>query len=201
MEKTRFNRHMLFAMGIISLLLCGALVPSGLADTQSLNTNGFDRGVSWKPMIPMKRTTLVNFDPNSYLDDYSYLAAVPTTVFYDKTRQRIFSNPLLYYQDEHTGNEKERTLNARQGLDYFMEDWMSYCNGYLDQMTLINVPKNKLDTSWNAKNYTLITGDTPYEIANTLALHDWSYTDNAVVAVINETFQKPKNIWYIWLVL
>jgi len=58
-------------------------------------------------------------------------------------------------------------------------------------MTLINVPKSKLDSSWKAKDYTLIEGTDPYTIASDLALSEWSYADSTVIAVIDETFEKP----------
>ena len=75
-----------------------------------------------------------------------------------------------------------------------MEDWMGYCNGQLDQMTLINVPKNNLDNSWKSKEYAIIDADDPYTIASEIALNDWSYSDNAVIAVIDEDFEVPDNI-------
>ena len=163
MARKLYKLNAILTLVLIFAMVGGAVLPTALADTSKINTNGFDRGVSWKSVVPMKRTTFVNFDDETYLDDYAYLASVPTTVFYDKNGERIFSNPLLFYQDEYDIEEdKERSLNARQGLDYFMEDWMSYCNGYLDQMTLINVPKNKLDLDWKAKNYTIIESDCPY---------------------------------------
>jgi hypothetical protein len=37
----------------------------------------------------------------------------------------------------------------------------------------------------------LIEGTDPYTIANDLALSEWSYSDDAVIAVIDETFEKP----------
>ncbi|MCJ7697404.1 MAG: hypothetical protein MUO73_03635, partial [Thermoplasmata archaeon] len=67
----------------------------------TIYNNGFAKGVSWKPVVPMKKTTFVNFDENGILDDYAYLAAVPTTVFHDPEGNRLFSNPLLFYQDEY----------------------------------------------------------------------------------------------------
>jgi len=128
---------------------------------------------------------MVGHDKNSKLDDYAYLAAVPTSVF--NNDGKLFSNPLLFYEDEYVWeDDAQRSLNARQGLDYFMEDWMSYCDGELDQMTLINVPKEKLDASWKAREYTIIDGDNPYSIAGDIALQDWSYSDDAVVAVIDD---------------
>jgi hypothetical protein len=176
-------------------MIGGAILPTALAaDIGRVNVSGVDKGVSWKPVVPMKRTTFVASDDECYLDDYAYLAAVPTSIFYDSTGEQIFSNPLLFYQDEMIINEdKERSLDARQGINYFMEDWMSYCNGYLDQMTLINVPKHELEPSWKAHNYTVIEGDDPFEIAGDLALHDWSYSNDAIVAVIEETYDKPED--------
>ncbi len=192
MKKLRDTKQMILVFMSIYILTISAIIPSVFADPQILEMKGFDKGVSWKPMIPMKRTTFVNFDPDSYLDDYSYLASIPTAIFYDKQNDCVFSNPLLFYQDEPvTGSE--RTLNARQGINYFMEDWMSYCYGNLDQMTLINVPKEKLNETWSAKNTTIISNNSCYEIASALALHDWSYSDDVVVATVQETFSKPDN--------
>ncbi len=177
----KLNRSFAIAM-VLVLLVSGFISVAMASDIDRIE--GFDKGPSYKPVVPMKRVTFVNFDENNYLDDYSYLASVPTSVFNEG--KKLFSNPLLFYQDEYPVSEdKERSLNARQGIDYFMEDWMSYCGGQLDQMTLINVPKNKLDQSWKAKEYTIINGDNPYDIASQIALQDWSYSNNAVIAVID----------------
>jgi len=60
----------------------------------------------------------------------------------------------------------------------------------LDQMTLINVDKPMVD-EWKAKEYIEIESDSPYEIAGSLALQDWEYSDDAVIAVIGEDFKEP----------
>jgi len=152
---------------------------------------GYKKGVSWAPVVPLKKVTFVNFDENSYLDDYAYLSAIPTAVFYDKEKDRLFSHPLLFYQDPYpVKDDKERTLDARKGIDYFMEDWMNYCNGRLDQMVLINVDKSKV-RQWPSREITEIKGDDPYSIAAEIALNDWSYSDKAVVAVIEKEFKEP----------
>jgi len=174
---------------MISILVVSAVLPTALANKVD-NVKGFDKGLSYKPVVPMKRVTFVNFDENGILDDYAYLAAVPTAVF--SSGNNLFSNPLLFYQDAYPVKEdKERSLNARQGLDYFMEDWMAYCNGQMDTMTLINVPQNKLNDSWKAKSITQINSDNPYDIASKIALSEWSYSDNAVVAVIQDKYESP----------
>jgi len=71
---------------------------------------------------------------------------------------------------------------------------MAYCNGQMDTMTLINVPQNKLNDSWKAKSITQINSNNPYDIASKIALSEWSYSDNAVVAVIQDQYEKPNNV-------
>ena len=173
----------------ISIMLLNPLIQI----TTSKEITGFDKGVSWRSVVPLKKVNFVNFDGDSFLDDYGYLASIPASVFYDKNENRIYSYPLLYYQDSYPIKEdKERSLNARQGLDYFMEDWMGYCNGRLDGMTLINVPKEKVK-QWPSRNITIISDDDPYSIASQIALNDWSYSDTAVIAVIQEKYGNPNN--------
>ncbi len=176
-------------------MILGAILPTVTADTSKINLNGFEKGISWRPYIPLKKTTFVHFDEESYTDDYAYLASVPTAVFYDNNNDIIFSNPLLFYQEKNPDEKhKERSLNAYQGIDYFMEDWMDYSNDYLDQMTLINVEKKQLNDDWNVKNYTMIDCTDPAKIASQIALNDWSYAKDAVIAVIEEKpDEKPHN--------
>jgi len=186
MSKITTKINAFLAITLLCIMLSAAIAPVAM----SVNIDriqGFDKGLSYKSVVPLKRMTFVNFDEDTYLDDYAYLAAIPTAVF--NQGDKLFSNPLLYYQDEYSVEEdKERSLNARQGIDYFMEDWMEYCNGQMDQMTLVNVPMSKLDSSWKSKEYVLIEGDDPYSIASQIALSDWSYSDDAVIAVIDEDF-------------
>jgi hypothetical protein len=158
MKKGINQSNVFLTIVIVCILLAVSILPVTLAaDTKHIKS--FDKGPSYKSVVSMEKITFVNFDEDSYLDDYAYLAAVPT-----------------------------------KGIDYFMEDWMSYCNGQLDQMTLINVPKNNLDNSWKSKEYDIIDADDPYTIASEIALNDWSYSDNAIIAVIDEDFEVPDNI-------
>ena len=172
---------------ITFILITGIFIPM----VQSKGTyyiTGFDKGPSYKPVAPMKKITFVNFDTESYVDDYAYLAAVPTAVFNEG--EKLISHPLLFYQDEIKENEmKYQSLNAYKGIKYFMEDWMSYCNNELDQMTLINVDKNNVE-QWKSREYTSIKSGNPYEIAKELALKDWSYSKKAVLAVIDDEFKE-----------
>lgn len=175
------------------LLVCSSISPviSAVDLENQKSLTGFSKGVSWKPVVPLKKVTFVNYDENAILDDYAYLAAVPTTVFYDAHTQNLLSHPLLFYQKEEPGlTQKERSLNAYPGIRYFMEDWMAYASHQLDQMTLINVPEDQLSSGWSARNTTVINAETPWGIASQLALHDWSYADDAVIATIDESLEK-----------
>jgi hypothetical protein len=148
---------------------------------------GFDKGPSYTSVVPLEKATFINFDEDSYIDDYSYLASIPTSVFKDQEENRLFSHPLLFYNEEDDyDEEKFITLNDYKGIDYFMEDWMGYCNGRMDKMNLINLEEKDLDSDWKAQDITEIHGGDIYEIANKIALNEWSYNDKAVVAVVDE---------------
>ncbi len=177
---------------IVVILLATVILPFGLA-TDVSHIVGFDKGPSFISVIPLKKTIFVNFDSEKLIDDYSYLAAVPTAVF--NAEGNLYSYPLLFYQDEYEYEEDmKRSLNAYQGLDYFMQDWSKFCNDRFDEVTLINVEKNKVDHWGNSKTYTTINADNPFDIANEIALNDWSFSNNAVIAVIQEEYEKPYDI-------
>jgi len=184
------RRNNFIAIFVISIMLIGNLLPASNAASID-KIDGFEKGPSYTSVVPTKKTTFVGFDENTYLDDYAYLAAVPTAVF--KNDGKLISHPLLYYQEKlDYDDEKYRILDTFPGIKYFMEDWMSYCNGQLDQMTLINVPHSDVD-QWDAKEYVEIEDDNPYDIASKIALQDWSYSKNAVVAVIDDEFEEQED--------
>jgi len=176
---------------IISMFF--STIPQVFANSSQID--GFDKGPSYTSVVPLKKATFVNYDENSYVDDYAYLASVPTSVFKDQENDRLFSHPLLFYQDKlEYDDDKYRSLDSYDGLKYFMEDWMSYCDGKLDLMNIINVNKDKLNTEWDANKYKEISSENPYEIAKEIALNDWSYSNDAVIAVIDEEFEETGKI-------
>ncbi len=168
------------------------VITTSYSAKKTSNIEGFDKGPSSLPVVPMKKATLVGFDKESLIDDYAFLASVPTSVFqYDN---KLFSNPLLFFEEYFNyENDWERTLNPRQGLNYFLEDYLSYSSGKLDQMTLVNVPENKIDKSeWDAEEYVMIKGDNPYTVSEEIAKKDWSYSDDIVIAPVKETYENPE---------
>ena len=188
MEKKQNKSKSLISLLLVAILILGVFLPLTQASSNIDRVTGFEKGPSYTNVVPTKKTTFVGFDEDTYLDDYAYLAAVPTAVFKDDGK--LISHPLLFYKEKIDDVEdKYKTLDAYEGIKYFMEDWIAYCNGPLDQMTLINVPKSDVD-QWDAKEYVEIEDDNPYDIASKIALQDWSYSKNAVVAVIGEDFKK-----------
>lgn len=194
MKKNRSNIKNILVLVIAGMFLTGALLPMVTARKTSVDwVKGFDKGIPWQPFVPLKKTTFVGFDKESYVDDYAYLASIPASVFSDG--EKLFANPLLFFQpkDTYPEDDEYRFLNDYQGTKYLMEDWMGYCDGKLDKLTTINVDKNDLDSSWTARKTISINSDDPYEIASEMALNEWSYSDNAVVAVIEKDFEKPQD--------
>jgi len=154
------------------------------------NVSSFDKGPSNKPVVALKKATLVQFDEEKLVDDYAYLAAVPTSAY--NFNGKIFSHPLLFYQDEiEYEEEKEKSLNARQGLNYFMDDWLEYCYNELDELITINIFENHIETDWKAKQYTKINNDDIFKLAGEIALNEWAYSKEAVVATVQQEYNKP----------
>ena len=178
---------------IVGIMLIGAFLPMVQANEVDY-IQGCDKGPSYTNVVPLKKTTFVNYDNETYLDDYAYLASVPTSVF--NYQNKLYSYPLLFFQEElEIEDDKERSLNAYQGLDYFMEDWMQYSGERLDEMTLINMDKKDIPREWDAKEYNTIQGSNPYDLAKNIAIKDWSYSDNAVISVIEENFEESEVIY------
>ncbi|RLF50715.1 MAG: hypothetical protein DRN19_04040, partial [Thermoplasmata archaeon] len=91
----RVKRGYILSVGIILVMLLSISFPVVAKTNIKDFYRGYDKGVSWKSVVPVRKVTFVNFDENSYLDDYAYLSAIPTAVFYDREKDRLFSHPLL----------------------------------------------------------------------------------------------------------
>ena len=122
---------------VIPLIIVSMFILPTIAEDIEELPSGFE-GVSWAKVVPVKKATFVKFDENSLVDDFAYMAAIPASVFYDKSTGRIYSYPLLFYDDYRKGQEEELSLNARQGLDYFMGAWKIY-SGKFTELVYINV--------------------------------------------------------------
>ena len=93
-----FTRQFNYIILIVILLFSNTFISSGRAIVNIDHIESFDKGPSYQPVVPIKKITFVNYDEETYLDDYSYLSAIPTSVF--NASEKLFSHPLLFYQDE-----------------------------------------------------------------------------------------------------
>jgi len=188
---------LVFALSIVAMSF-NVTAPSPRISSESggyddLPSGDYQEGISWKPVMPIKNAILVNYDGESYLDDFAYLASVPTAVFYSKSEDMIFSSPLLFYQKPQELSDEEKVQNAAQGVDYFLEDWQTYAGGEFDNVQFINIPEkevNQLKETWKAIEYEVIERDCPFKIAKDIALYNWEYSDSAVIAVIDEDYEE-----------
>ncbi|PNX51947.1 MAG: hypothetical protein BV456_01300 [Thermoplasmata archaeon M8B2D] len=189
----KIKKHDVLKITIALFILFILQISTTIVPAETGTIEGFDKGIPWQPFIPLKRVTFVEFDKESYIDDYAYLASIPGSVFSDG--EKLFANPLLFFQPDGTypDTEKYLYLNDYNGTHFLMEDWMGYCNGRLDKLTAINVDKDNLEDDWNSKDTVFINSNDPFDVASKIALNDWSYANNAVIAVIEENYEKPDN--------
>jgi hypothetical protein len=140
---------------------------------------------SFTNQIPLRRIAFVASDPSSYVDEYTYIATVPTGVFVHNNTQYI--SPIIYSSD----SESEM---------WFVEDWAEYleADGGLSQGIVVgDYPESllleRIDTL-GAEIYPRITGLTAAEIAAKIAVSEWSTSDVAVVALVYEDVSVPSAI-------
>ena len=199
---------MIIAMSFLSAIP----VESGESalSSEEAGVNGFDEGsgvqdngadgsdmtaVSWQKLAPVNGASFVYFDPDSYLDDYAFLAGVPASTFSENGM--VYSYPLLYYEDPVEGANNMQALNASQGVQYFMEDWYTYCDEELDFVNLINMPEEAstvVRDSYQSENYNEIIASNPYAIASEIALESWKSSDLAVVVPIHSDFSQLEDV-------
>jgi hypothetical protein len=172
-------------------------VNAAIPDERPVNAPA-SSGVSWRPVVPVRSAAMIGYDPNSYNDDYAYLAAVPSSTFYQKMSDRIFSYPVVYYKPQDDSlPDNEKILNSGQGVGYFMEDWTTYCGGKLDRVQFVNMPSSNAKAALGALNLTassvsIVPPGSPYAMARDVALSNWEYSKEAVVAVVSEKYPTPK---------
>jgi hypothetical protein len=190
MKKAMF---LMAAISVITVSFSGC-IGTTMPSEKMVSANGTE-GVSWKPVVPVKSAALVGYDPNSYADDYAYCAAVPSSTFYSKVNDKVYSYPVVYYTPEKELEDAEKTLNPGQGVRYFMEDWNTYADNKLDRAQIINVPAGELTGAkalCNASKVSVIPKSDPYTMAKDIALSNWQYSDTAVVAVVAEKYADSK---------
>ncbi len=132
--------------------------------------------------VPLGRVTLVVPDPSSYVDDFAYMAAIPTAVFAHGGVQYL--SPLVFC----TGSTPESWL---------LDDWADYAqeDGGITSAVVVGRPPASLSRALQQRLHTMlwpqIAGSSAAEVASLLALYDWHDTDVAVLALGADSFDVP----------
>ncbi|MHA3963363.1 MAG: hypothetical protein AM325_007460 [Candidatus Thorarchaeota archaeon SMTZ1-45] len=135
--------------------------------------------------VPLARVAFVSPNPASYVDEFAYMAAVPTSVFYFNDTQYI--SPLIYSE----GSPSESWL---------LEDWSDYLSldgGVTQAIAIGDFSENylsQLQQDVGVKIYPRITGSSAAEIASLLAANAWSSSSTAVIGLLKENYDTPSTI-------
>ncbi|MGA1819472.1 MAG: hypothetical protein ACMUHU_00535 [Thermoplasmatota archaeon] len=179
-------RLLLFAMAAL-IVLSPLYAYSGEAAEPRLPA-GYE-SVSYEDMTSIDKVTIVNHDREGIEDDLAFLAAVPASVFRSEADNRVFMNPVIFYEPPRETSDEEKVLNTYPGISYLMEDLMTVADGELDRMELIGFkgnPPGDLGNAWRSSDVEMIEYNDPTAAAADIALMNWEWSDTAVIAVINE---------------
>ncbi len=130
-------------------------------------------------IVPLSKVVIVKNNPNNYIDDFSYIAAVPTSVFLYNGKQYI--SPVVYSDN----------IDSAKWL---MSDWGHYLSQDSTEIRATAIGEISFEERQaaqyylHAKVFPTIIGDTSAEIAAKLAINDWETTSHAVLALSKDNF-------------
>ncbi len=200
---------------MISLFLCAIMIATSFAslataestswkdnpyatDTIMSNTtpgypaSDMPEAVAWRPIAPLNTATIIGYDPESYHDDLSYMAAIPYGVFMED--DTLYSSPVIFYDSPYlVSGDPERTLDHNKGINYFMDDWVTACGDNLSRATIMGLDAAQRDdiestNQWfeTIEDVWEINGTDARNTAYKLALDGWESSDKAVIAVLSD---------------
>lgn len=152
---------------------------------QQEDVSAITPSATFSDQVPLSRIALVAPDPQSYVDEYAYIATVPTGVFVHNDTQYV--SPVIYSSDS-------------MSEAWLVEDWAEYIDvdGGLTQGIVVgDYPESLLlerQETLGTRIYPRITGDTAAEIAAKLAVSEWTSSPSVVVAIAEEDFSTPSPI-------
>jgi len=109
---------------------------------------------------PIAQTFIVENDPESNMDEYAYIAAVPAANFYEDGNRYV--SPIIYQGDETPTNWFGTVDDTTQ---YLIDDW----DEYLDRHGMV-ATQHQLSND-------------PIEAASDIATQNWVSSDKAVVVI------------------
>ncbi|MFX0107066.1 MAG: hypothetical protein ACFE7R_02180, partial [Candidatus Hodarchaeota archaeon] len=184
MTRQRIKLLSLFSIFLMLFSLTIPVLYTSKSETSVSDTRGsfVDYTISEMPRnpIPIRRAAFVESNPDSYKDEFAYMAAIPTAVFMHEGNQSI--SPLIYA----TGSDSENWL---------VEDWADYLepDGGITQAigigSLSSSVANSIQEVIGLPLYPRITGTSSAQIAAELALMDWDSSEIAIFALAKDNFE------------
>ena len=134
--------------------------------------------------VPLRRIGFVANDPYSYLDEFSYIAAVPSSVFTDVDTGTRYISPLILRD----GSDAETWL---------IQDWVEYLSGDGGMTQAISIGDFtdsdilEIQSLIGTKVFPRLSGATSADVAAQLAVAEWASSEIAVFALADENFGAP----------
>lgn len=145
------------------------LYGSGLYELELiLDNNGAQAPPTLKSpreVVPVAQTFVLNDDPTSTKDEYSYLAAVPAATYIENGERYV--SPIVYQGVDLIPNW---FTSIDQATQYLLDDWNTYLDSHGMSADVVELTNN------------------PIETAAEIAQLRWSSSDTAVVAVDGSEF-------------
>ncbi|MBN1390356.1 MAG: hypothetical protein JXA22_06920 [Candidatus Thermoplasmatota archaeon] len=186
MHTNVFNSWVLM-IAIVSLFIVPQQYPFSVDAAESVLPAGYE-SVSYEDMTPVDKVTLINYDREGIGDDLAFLAAVPASVFRSEADGRVFMNPVIFYEPPRETSDEEKVQDTYPAISYLMEDLMTISDGELDRIELIGFNgafPGDLGNDWKASDIISMDASDPFETATMIALSNWEWSDEAVIAVVD----------------
>ncbi|MHA2076596.1 MAG: hypothetical protein ACXABM_03065 [Candidatus Thorarchaeota archaeon] len=174
---------------LVVVLFLGTISPLSVTFVNNSHSNSLPMtyllGDVPSDQVPLRRVAFVAPDSNSYVDEFAYMATVPTSVFYHNNTQYI--SPLIYSE----GSQSERWL---------LDDWGEYLetdDGITQAFAVGDFSESyitSLQRDLGIKVYPRITGTSAADIAAKISVSEWSASSSAVLALVEENFNTPSTI-------
>jgi len=121
-------------------------------------------------ITPVAQTFIINDDPSSTKDEYSYIAAVSAANYVENGLRYV--SPIVYQGVDIIPNW---FTSIDQTTQYLLDDWNTYLDRHGMTAEIFEIPEN------------------PIQAASEIALNKWSSSDTAVITVDGSSFTDEIN--------
>ncbi|HDM23709.1 MAG TPA: cell wall-binding repeat-containing protein [Candidatus Bathyarchaeota archaeon] len=128
-------------------------------------------GDSAETVLPLNVLTIIENNEHSLWDEFAMLSLIPYVVFHENNA--VYVSPIVYDCNN-------------LPTQYLLEDWLNYCSQYGGLDTLLTVGNISHIHSMPANHVISFKLEDPLTFSLDVAEKLWTYSDEAVIALINE---------------